>query len=147
MATREEAKKYAAQNRRARFDFFIDDVLEAGIMLTGSEVKSLRGGRASVNEAYAGLKDGELYLFNAYIPEYLQAGRRQSYPLRHVSQAANLYIGYAGKAGGYLKSAVQPSHCALACLAELNSGKGYRFPGFSVCNAPGTLLCRQGQGH
>ncbi|CAO3353085.1 SsrA-binding protein SmpB [Azospirillum sp. 11R-A] len=75
MATREEAKKYAAQNRRARFDFFIDDVLEAGIMLTGSEVKSLRGGRASVNEAYAGLKSGELYLFNAYIPEYLQAGR------------------------------------------------------------------------
>ncbi|MBK1841721.1 SsrA-binding protein SmpB [Azospirillum sp. YIM B02556] len=75
MATREEAKKYAAQNRRARFDFFIDDVLEAGIMLTGSEVKSLRGGRASVNEAYAGLKAGELYLFNAYIPEYLQAGR------------------------------------------------------------------------
>jgi SsrA-binding protein len=75
LATREEAKKYAAQNRRARFDFFIDDVLEAGIMLTGSEVKSLRGGRASVNEAYAGLKGGELYLFNAYIPEYLQAGR------------------------------------------------------------------------
>ena len=75
MATREEAKKFAAQNRRARFDFFIDDVLEAGIMLTGSEVKSLRGGRASVNEAYAGLKGGELYLFNAYIPEYLEAGR------------------------------------------------------------------------
>lgn len=75
MATREEAKKYAAQNRRARFDFFIDDVLEAGIMLTGSEVKSLRGGRASLNEAYAGLKGGELFLFNAYIPEYLQAGR------------------------------------------------------------------------
>ncbi|PWC32461.1 SsrA-binding protein SmpB [Azospirillum sp. TSO35-2] len=71
----QEVKKYAAQNRRARFDFFIDDVLEAGIMLTGTEVKSLRGGRASVNEAYAGLKGGELYLFNAYIPEYLQAGR------------------------------------------------------------------------
>ncbi len=45
-----EVKKYAAQNRRARFDFFIDDTLEAGIMLTGTEVKSLRGGRASVNE-------------------------------------------------------------------------------------------------
>lgn len=75
MATREEAKKFAAQNRRARFDFFIDDTLEAGIMLTGSEVKSLRGGRASVNESYAGLKGGELFLFNAYIPEYLQAGR------------------------------------------------------------------------
>jgi len=75
LATREEAKKFAAQNRRARFDFFIDETLEAGIMLTGSEVKSLRGGRASVNESYAGLKGGELFLFNAYIPEYLQAGR------------------------------------------------------------------------
>lgn len=75
MATREEARKFAAQNRRARFDFFIDETLEAGIMLTGSEVKSLRGGRASVNESYAGLKGGELFLFNAYIPEYLQAGR------------------------------------------------------------------------
>ncbi|CAO3421320.1 SsrA-binding protein SmpB [Azospirillum doebereinerae] len=70
-----EVKKYAAQNRRARFDFFIDETLEAGIMLTGTEVKSLRGGRASVNESYAGLKGGELFLFNAYIPEYLQAGR------------------------------------------------------------------------
>ncbi|MBP2298547.1 SsrA-binding protein SmpB [Azospirillum picis] len=70
-----EVKKFAAQNRRARFDYFIDDVLEAGIMLTGTEVKSLRGGRSSINEAYAGLRDGELYLFNAYVPEYLQAGR------------------------------------------------------------------------
>ncbi len=75
MATREEAKKFAAQNRRAQFDFFIDDTLEAGIMLTGTEVKSLRGGRASVNEVLRRPEGGELYLFNAYIPEYLQAGR------------------------------------------------------------------------
>lgn len=76
MASREpEPKRIAAHNRRARFDYFIDDTLEAGLMLTGTEVKSLRGGRASIAESYAGLKDGELYLFNAYIPEYLQAGR------------------------------------------------------------------------
>lgn len=76
MAAREpEPRRIAAQNRRARFDYFIEDTLEAGLMLTGTEVKSLRGGRASINEAYAGLKGGELYLFNAYIPEYLQAGR------------------------------------------------------------------------
>ena len=76
MAAREpEPRRIAAQNRRARFDFFIEDTLEAGMILTGTEVKSLRGGRASINEAYAGLKDGELYLFNAYIPEYGQAGR------------------------------------------------------------------------
>jgi len=67
--------RIAAQNRRARFDYFIDDTLEAGIMLAGTEVKSLRGGRASINESYAGERDGELFLFNAYIPEYQQAGR------------------------------------------------------------------------
>jgi len=66
--------KIAAQNRRARFDYFITDTLEAGIVLAGTEVKSLRGGRASINESYAGERNGELYLFNAYIPEYTQAG-------------------------------------------------------------------------
>jgi len=67
--------RIAAQNRRARFDYFIDDTPEAGIMPAGTEVKSLRGGRASINESYAGERDGELFLFNAYIPEYQQAGR------------------------------------------------------------------------
>ena len=68
-------ERAAAQNRRARFDYFIDDTLEAGIILTGTEVKSLRSGRASINESYAGERDGELYLFNAYIPEYQLAGK------------------------------------------------------------------------
>lgn len=76
MAVKEvEAARIAAQNRRARFDYFIDETLEAGIMLVGTEVKSLRGGRASINESYAGEREGELYLFNAYIPEYQLAGR------------------------------------------------------------------------
>jgi SsrA-binding protein len=76
LAAREpEPRRIAAQNRRARFDYFIEETLEAGLMLTGTEVKSLRGGRASINEAYAGLKAGELYLFNAYLPEYMLAGR------------------------------------------------------------------------
>ncbi|MFM2045294.1 MAG: hypothetical protein RLY86_3870 [Pseudomonadota bacterium] len=66
--------KLAAQNRRARFDYFIESTLEAGIMLAGTEVKSLRGGKASITEAYAGQQGGELFLFNAYIPEYGQAG-------------------------------------------------------------------------
>ncbi len=65
----------AAQNRRARFDYFIDDTLEAGIVLVGTEVKSLRAGRASINESYAGEQSGELFLVNAFIPEYGQAGR------------------------------------------------------------------------
>lgn len=83
MAAREqEPRRLAAQNRRARFDYFIEDTLEAGLMLTGTEVKSLRSGRASINEAYAGLNHGELYLFNAYIPEYLQAGRWLQHEVR-----------------------------------------------------------------
>ncbi|WP_207479003.1 SsrA-binding protein SmpB [Arenibaculum pallidiluteum] len=68
-------ERVAAQNRRARFDYFIDDKIEAGIILSGTEVKSLRSGRASINESYAGERDGELYLFNAYIPEYQLAGK------------------------------------------------------------------------
>jgi len=59
-----------AQNRKARFDYFIEDTFEAGIMLMGSEVKSLRKGSTSIAESYAQDKDGELYLINAYIPEY-----------------------------------------------------------------------------
>lgn len=60
----------AAQNRKARHDFTIMETFEAGIMLHGSEVKSLRMGRATIIESYAGQREGELYLFNAYIPEY-----------------------------------------------------------------------------
>ena len=60
----------AAQNRRARHNYAILETFEAGIMLKGTEVKSLREGRASIGEAYAHEKDGALYLLNAYIPEY-----------------------------------------------------------------------------
>ncbi|MFN3075280.1 MAG: SsrA-binding protein SmpB [Alphaproteobacteria bacterium] len=59
-----------AENRKARHDYFIEDTIEAGIVLVGSEVKSLRHGRATILEAHAGPKEGELYLFNVYIPEY-----------------------------------------------------------------------------
>jgi SsrA-binding protein len=67
--------RIAAQNRRARFDYFIDETLEAGIMLVGTEVKSLRAGKASINESYAGEQNGALYLVNAHIPEYQLAGQ------------------------------------------------------------------------
>jgi len=64
-----------AENRRARFDYEILDTLEAGIMLTGTEVKSLRQGHAQIAESYASPEDGGLWLINAHIPEYLQANR------------------------------------------------------------------------
>src|SRR6188768_2832129 len=64
-----------AENRRARYDYEILDTLEAGIMLTGTEVKSLRTGKAQITESYASPERGELWLINAHIPEYLQANR------------------------------------------------------------------------
>lgn len=60
----------AAQNRKARHEFSIIETFEAGIMLIGTEVKALRAGKGNINEAYAGPRGGEVWLFNAYIPEY-----------------------------------------------------------------------------
>lgn len=70
MAKDTTPRRFAAQNRRARHDYLIESTLETGMQLTGTEVKSLREGRASIAEAYAGEKNGELYLLNAHIPEY-----------------------------------------------------------------------------
>ena len=67
--------RVVADNRKARFNYEIVDTLEAGIALTGTEVMSLRQGKATIGEAYAGPSGNELFLFNAYIPEYLQANR------------------------------------------------------------------------
>ncbi|WP_323991128.1 SsrA-binding protein SmpB [Nguyenibacter sp. L1] len=60
----------AAQNRKGRFNYTIIETIEAGLVLKGPEVKSLRLGRATINEAYAGDRNGEIWLFNSYIPEY-----------------------------------------------------------------------------
>jgi len=80
MAAKKEGKTLishgqVAENRRARFDYEILDTLEAGIVLTGTEVKSLRTGQAQIAESYASPERGELWLINSYIPEYLQANR------------------------------------------------------------------------
>lgn len=72
--TPERRLKIVAENRRARFNYEIGDTFEAGIALAGSEVKSLRSGKATIAESYADSKNGELWLINANIPEYLQAG-------------------------------------------------------------------------
>src|SRR5687768_14317939 len=72
---KEEGVKVVADNRRARFDYEIIDTYEAGIELKGPEVKSLRAGRTSLADSYAVVKAGELYLVNAYIPEYREANR------------------------------------------------------------------------
>jgi SsrA-binding protein len=74
--------RYAAQNRRARHDYLIEDTLEAGLVLQGSEVKVLRTGQASIAEAYADAQAGELFLVNANIPEYKAANRFGHEPRR-----------------------------------------------------------------
>ncbi|MCE2509926.1 MAG: SsrA-binding protein SmpB [Alphaproteobacteria bacterium] len=75
------ADRYVAQNRKARHNYAIDETLETGIVLTGSEVKSLRLGRCSLNDAYAAEKNGELYLFNMHIAEY-PSSREDHHPTR-----------------------------------------------------------------
>jgi len=75
-------QQFAAQNRRARFDYHIESTVEAGLVLVGSEVKTLRLGRVSINEAFAAERDGEMWLFNAYFPEYEAANRFNHEPRR-----------------------------------------------------------------
>ena len=77
------ARKLIAENRRARFDFEIEDTLEAGIILTGTEVKSLRMGRANIAESYASAEKGGIWLINSYIAEYGPASRFNHEPRRH----------------------------------------------------------------
>lgn len=71
-----------AENRKARFNYEIVDTIETGLVLTGTEVKSLRDGKASIAESYATEEDGELWLINSNLPEYLQANRFNHEPKR-----------------------------------------------------------------
>ena len=93
---KEDGFKIIADNRKARYAYAIDETLEAGIMLMGSEVKSLRSGKTTIGESYAHAKDGELLLVNCYIPEYTQASRFNHEPKRtrkllvHKREAARL---------------------------------------------------------
>jgi len=83
MAAKSDRKlRIIADNRKARFNYEIGEVFEAGVALTGSEVKSLRAGKASIGESYADARGGDLWLVNANIAEYLQAGRFNHAPKR-----------------------------------------------------------------
>ncbi len=82
MAKDAPERRYAAQNRKARHNYFIDDVMEAGIMLAGTEVKTLRQGKANIGDAYATDKDGEIWIYNLNIPEYDSGGYMKHEPKR-----------------------------------------------------------------
>ncbi len=75
-------RKLIADNRKARFNYEIEDTLEAGIELKGTEVKALRDGKSMIAESYASFEGGEFWLINSYIPEYLQANRFNHEPRR-----------------------------------------------------------------
>ncbi|KAF0186143.1 MAG: SsrA-binding protein [Hyphomonadaceae bacterium] len=79
---RQAAKKLIAENRRARFEYAVEDTYEAGIVLTGTEVKSLRLGRANIAESYASSEKGGIWLINANIPEYAPASQFNHAPTR-----------------------------------------------------------------
>jgi SsrA-binding protein len=79
---KDDERKVVADNRKARYNYAIEDTLEAGLMLMGSEVKALRTGKATIAESYAQAKDGEIFLVNSYIPEYKMANRFNHEPRR-----------------------------------------------------------------
>ena len=79
---KERGQKVIARNKKARHEYFIEDTWEAGIVLTGTEVKSLREGRASLVDGFAQIRDGELWLYNVHIPEYNQGTWNNHAPRR-----------------------------------------------------------------
>ena len=95
--------KTVAENRRARYDYAIESTLEAGIMLTGTEVKSLRFGEGSIAESYAEVKDGAVWLVNSNVPEYSHGNRENHEPKRprklllHEREIEKLYVGVSRK--------------------------------------------------
>jgi SsrA-binding protein len=99
--------KLIAENRRARYDYFLDDPVEAGLVLTGTEVKSLRVGRANIAESYAAVENGEIVLINADIPPYAGGNRFNHEPRRprklllHAKQISRL-IGAVQREGSTL---------------------------------------------
>ena len=120
--------KLVAQNKKARHDYAIDETFEAGIVLTGTEVKSLRQGRASLVDAYAAVQDGELWMFGAHIPEYTEGTwnnhtpRRARKLLMHKAEILKLTVKL--KEGGLALVPLQLYFKDGHAKVELGLGKG-----------------------
>ena len=106
------ARRLVADNRKARFNYEILDTLEAGLVLTGTEVKSLRANQANIAESYASFEGGEFWLINSYIPEYTEASRFNHQPRRRrkllVEQARDGAPGPVGGPRGHDRRAASP---------------------------------------
>jgi SsrA-binding protein len=120
--------KLVAQNKKARHDYAIDETYEAGIVLTGTEVKSLRQGRASLVDAYAAVQDGEIWMFGAHIPEYTEGTwnnhtpRRARKLLLHKAEIIKLSVKL--KEGGLALVPLQLYFKDGHAKVELGLGKG-----------------------
>jgi SsrA-binding protein len=129
MAPKRESGKLVAENRKARFNYDIEEKLEAGIALKGSEVKSLRAGRANIAESYAADDGGELYLINAHIAEYFGAARDGHAPTRprklllHAREIARL-IGAVHRQGMTLVPLRLYFNARGIAKVQLGLGKG-----------------------
>jgi SsrA-binding protein len=125
---RERGQKLVASNKRARYDYFIEDVYEAGIVLSGTEVKALREGKASLNDSYAVVEGGEVWLENAYIPEFSQGSwtnhstRRRRKLLLAKKQIAKL--AGASRESGYTLVPISLYFKDGYAKIELGLGKG-----------------------
>ena len=128
-AKKESSKKVVAENRRARFDYFIEDTLEAGIMLTGTEVKALREGKANIAESYASPEEDAIWLINANIPEYSAGNRENHEPKRkrkllmHKREIARLAQAVERKGHTLVPLRLYFNHRGIAKL-ELGIGQG-----------------------
>ena len=125
-----EPIKVVAQNRRATHDYFIEDRLEAGIVLTGTEIKSVRAGRIQIREAYVHVEQGQAFLLNAHISTYDPAARMNHDPLRkrklllHKRQIAHLESGIQQK--GYTVIALKVYLLKGRAKVEVALAKGKR---------------------
>ena len=120
--------KLVAQNKKARHDYAIDETYEAGIVLTGTEVKSLRQGRASLVDAYAAVQDGEIWMFGAHIPEYTEGTWNNHTPRRArkllLHKAEILKLSVKLKEGGLALVPLQLYFKDGHAKVELGLGKG-----------------------
>jgi len=113
-----DKQKTVAENRRARFDYFIEDKFEAGLMLTGTEVKSLRAGQATIAESYAEVRGGEIWLVNANVPEFSHGNRFNHEPKRPRKLLLN------EREIGKMTGAVERKGMTLVPLSIYFNGRG-----------------------
>ncbi|WP_027417099.1 SsrA-binding protein SmpB [Aneurinibacillus terranovensis] len=123
-----DAIKVVAQNKKARHDYFIEETYEAGIVLTGTEIKSIRAGRANLKDSFARIRDGEAYLYNMHVSPYEQGNRYNHEPLRtrkllmHRSEI-NKLIGHT-KVSGYSLIPLRLYLKGGFCKVEIGLAKG-----------------------